>query len=279
VKWPHRQGNFPRTESEFLSTEIIDHRLDRAAQELKDNPDDIEALKESGFLLFQKGKDFYPDAINDLDDAWQHGALDDRMFYYMGVMYQEEGLYRDAIREYAMFLRNRPNDDETRLLLAKLLYQNRQFDDAISQYRELGKRRIRNSAVSENLALSLQALQQYDEAKTELGILKTFGPSEERRAHFYLGQIAAEQNDFRQAMREYVEVLPLEGRPDIGISPVTIYSALGENYDKLNAPMLAKEQWDKVVELDPQNSHAKSRQRALNNLLAKQKRKNRSKKH
>jgi tetratricopeptide (TPR) repeat protein len=266
-----RSGNFPRRESEFLSVETLDRRLERAAQRLKADPDDIKAMVESGVLLFQKGKDFYPDAINDLDDAWEHGALDARIFYYMGVMYQEEGLYRDATKQYMMFLRNRPNDEEVRLLAAKLLYQSGQFEDAAAQYRELQKRRSQDTVVRENLALSLQALKRYDEAKSQLQALEALGPAEERRAHFYLGQIASEQGDFREAMRQYLAVMPLEGRPDIGIPPLTVYIAAAENYDKLNASAMARDTWENVVRLDPKNTHAKSRLRALNIRLNKNK--------
>lgn len=267
-----RSGNFPRRESEFLSAETVDRRLEKAAQRLKADPDDIGSMVESGVLLFQKGKDFYPDAINDFDDAWEHGALDARIFYYMGVMYQEEGLYRDAIKQYMMFLRNRPNDEEVRLLAAKLLYQSGQFEDAAAQYRELQKRRSQDSVVKENLALSLTALKRYDEAKSQLQALETLGPAEERRAHFYLGQIASEQGDYREAMRQYLAVMPLEGRPDIGIPPLTIYTVAAENYDKLNAFATARDCWENVARLDPKNTHAKSRLRALNIRLNKNKR-------
>jgi tetratricopeptide (TPR) repeat protein len=270
----HR-ASFPRRESEFLSMDALDRRLERNTERIKANPDDLQAITESGILLFQKGKDFYPDAINNLDEAWEHGAMDSRIFYYMGVMYQEEGLYRDAIKQYMMFLRNHPGDQEVRLLLAKLLYQSGQFEDAAGQYQDLQQRRPRDSVVRENFALSLKALKRYDESKAQLQKLMSMGADEERRAHFYLGQIAGEQEDYREAMREYLLVMPLEGRPDIGIPPLAIYTAMAENYDKLKATALAKEAWENVVRLDPNNSHAKTRLRSISATLNKQRRRSR----
>src|SRR5256885_1504698 len=72
ILWKVFSGHnrFPRRESEFLSAEALDRRLERANQRLKANPDDVRTMVESGILLYQKGKDFYPDAINALDDAW-----------------------------------------------------------------------------------------------------------------------------------------------------------------------------------------------------------------
>lgn len=270
-----RPAYFPRHESDFLGGAALDRRLERMNQRLKTDPDDIRAQVESGMLLFQKGKDFYPDAINYLDDAWEHGALDPRIFYYMGVMYQEEGLYRDAAKQYMMFLRNYPRDQEVRLLTAKLLYQNGQFEDAVAQYGELRKKHPKDALIAENLALSLKALKRYDEAKAELQSLAALGASESRRAHFYFGQIAAEQGDFRNAMREYLAVMPADN-PEIGIPPLAIYTAIAENYDKLNAPIMAKEAWDKVIALDPQNKQGRIRLRALNHLLSQNKKKGRS---
>src|SRR5581483_7003288 len=115
--------------------------------------------------------DYYPDAINELHDAWNGGSPDVRIFYYSGVMYQQLGLYPKAIEQYQRFLRNRPDDAEVRLLMAKLLYQSgrkEDIDEATAQYQQLRKRLPRNPIVAENLALCLKSAKRFDEAKAEL---------------------------------------------------------------------------------------------------------------
>src|ERR1700733_3422053 len=42
--------SFPRREVEFLTGEALDHRLDKAAQRLKANPDDLGAMVDTGAL-------------------------------------------------------------------------------------------------------------------------------------------------------------------------------------------------------------------------------------
>ena len=282
---------FPRRESDFLSPATIDRRLDKLTKRLRDNPDDLSAMVDSGILLYQKGRDYYPDAVNELHDAWMGGALDVRIFYYTGMMYQQLGMPPGfAIEQFERFLRNRPDDVDVRLLLAKLLYQSglekddkkaadkehqhdreKIMEDAIAQYQLLKKRLPKNPVVSENLALSLQSLKRYDEAKAELASLARLGPQEARRSHLYLAEIATEQGDDRQAMREYLQLLPLEGQADLGTPPAVICATIAETYDRLKAPELAKDFWEKAAQLDPKNRKAQTRLTALKKQLAKKK--------
>jgi len=88
-----REHPLPRRRVDFPSAPDLTTEISTAQERLKANPQDLSALVELGTLLFEKGKDSYVDAISDLEEARELGALDARVFYCLGIMYQEEGLY------------------------------------------------------------------------------------------------------------------------------------------------------------------------------------------
>lgn len=252
------EPEFPRREAEFLPVQEQDRRLAEAELRLKADAEDVASLTESGVLLFEKGPDRYPDAINALEEARRLGALDPRIFFYLGVMYQSEGLYSFAVAEYQKFLRNRPGDSEARLLLAKLEYQDGQFEDAAAQYRRLLPTHPRDPVVMENLALTLWKLRRDDEA---VALLKEVGGSDplvSRRAHYYLGQIAFEKKDYKQALRDFAVLLPVEGNPAFGIPADEVHAAVAANFEKLKLFREAKDHWERVLQVHPKDAKAKA---------------------
>src|SRR4029079_9664924 len=115
----------------------LNSQISTAQDRLKANPQDISALVELGTLLFEKGKDSYVDAINDLEEALDLGALDPRIFYCLGIMYQEEGLYPFALTDYKDVMHHAPEDKEVRMLTAKLYYRMGLFNEAVGEYERL----------------------------------------------------------------------------------------------------------------------------------------------
>jgi len=233
-----------------------EHRLEAAALQLKEDPENIQALLESGRLHYEKGKEFYPDAINELEEAWRLGALDPMTFYYLGVMYQEEGLYSFAISQYKRFLRNKPDDLEIRLLLAKLLYQNGQYDEALTHYAWAQSHGSKDPVVRENMGLCLVALKRTDEASKIFQELSQRGSAEGKRADFYLGQIASDGLRYQEAIDLFSKALPL-GNEDIGIPPAVLHAALAVDLQKLERWDSAKAEWEKALGYDPSDKKAK----------------------
>lgn len=263
-----RGEGFPRREADFVRPEELDRRLEELLQTLKKDPQDIRALAESGMLLFQKGKDHYPEAINALEEARRLGALDARLFYYLGVMYQEEGLYPFAVAEYQKFLRHFPEDREVRMLAGKLFYQAGQFEDSLAQYRWLARRMPDDPLLRENEALSLWALKRATEAAAAFEVLASRPDPASWRAHFYLGEMAAAAGERKGALRHYALVPPLE-REEVGITPVMVHAAAAANYEKLKLLKPAKEHWEEVLRHDPAHARAKTALKALQAALRK----------
>ena len=111
--------------------------ISQAQLRLKNNPEDLKALVSLGIDYFQQGPHFYPQGINTLEKARSLGALDSRIFYYRGLMYQNLGFYPFALKEYQRYLRNFPDDEDIRQREAKLLFQAGRYNDALAEYQRL----------------------------------------------------------------------------------------------------------------------------------------------
>lgn len=264
--WSSRNNKdfFPRRQEDFPSSTRIDSALAAAETKLKENPQDIAALVELGVRHFQKGKESYIDAINELEEARDLGALDDRIFYCLGIMYQETGLHSFAVEEYRRFLRNRPGDAETRMLLAKLLYQQGKFLEAVSEYERLKFSRPKDPMIEENLGLSLWGAKLTERAVESFNALKGYGPDQAKNAELYLGEIDYERGQYQAALDHFLLSLPTEGSQGLGIPPEKIYSSLALAYQKLNQPEEAKEAWTKTLSFAPKDLKAQAALKELN---------------
>ena len=260
-----RDGFFPRHQVDFPAPPKINAALTSAEARLKENPQDIAALIQLGMLHFEKGKESYIEAINELEEARDLGALDSRIFYCLGTMYQEMGLYPFALDEYKRFLRNHPEDKEVRLLLAKLLYQQKRFPEAVAEYERLKYHFPKDQTVEENLGLSLWGVKSIDRAVESFNLMKGFGPEAAKRAEFYLAQIAFEQGQFQPAVDHLLAALPDESlNQDIGLPPQQLYAALGTAYQKLKRNDESRQAWEKALHYAPGDSDAQKAIRDLN---------------
>ena len=273
-----RLPEFPRRESEFVVPERRDASLRALEDHLKDSPDDLRSLVQAGVLRFQRGSDDYPEAINLLEEARKLGAADPRLFYYLGVMYQAEGLYPFATQEYRRFLRNRPDDREVRLLLAKLLFLDSKAEEALGHYEALRRAAKRaDPIVDENAALCLLTLKRSAEAALLLESLLARGGETARRARLRLGLAALEGLRWSEAREHLLAVLPLDGRPDLGVLPATVHAGLAAAHEKLGELDGAKASWEEAARLDSKDAKIRSSLRAATAALKKRDRESKKK--
>lgn len=251
-------GSFSRRRIEFPPLPQLNASIAAAQERLKIDSQDIGTLVELGTLHFEKGKEFYPEAINELEEARELGALDPRIFYCLGVMYQEVGLYSFALDEYRRFLRHYPDDKEIRMLEAKLLYRQGNFSEAISEYERLKFRYPSDMLIEENLGLSLWGAKAIDRAIETFAQLKSSGGDQGKRAEFYLGQIALDKGDFNAALAHLEQAQIPDGSPGYGLPVERVYAALAAAYQKLGRPAEAKTAWERVLAAAPDDAKAKT---------------------
>ena len=239
-----------------------------ALERLKGNPQDISALVKLGTLHFELGKAYYPQAINSLEDARELGALDPRIFYCLGLMYQESGLFEFALTEYRRFLRHYPEDKEIRLLAAKLFYKGGRFKEAVSEYERLKFHHPQDALIKENLGLSLWGAKTVDRAVETFRGLKGQGGLAGKRAAFYMGQIAYEQGRYHASLEHLLSSLPL-GDEKLGLVPEKMYAALALTYQKLDRGDEARKAWKRVLDHSPQDAKAKAALKKINRRASK----------
>jgi tetratricopeptide (TPR) repeat protein len=263
-----------RPRAEAPARPRIDAAIAAAQEKLRSDPQDLAALVELGTLHFEKGSEQYPDAVNELEDARRLGALDARIFYCLGVMYQELGLYPFALEEYQKYLRNHPEDKEVRLLAAKLCYQLGDFAAAVKEFERLKFRYPSDPLIGENLGLSLWGAKQSERAVESFQQLKAAGGLPGRRAQFYLGQMAFESGRFSEALDLMRAVLPEPDGPDFGIPKEKMFAAVGMAHQKMGQIDEARDAWEQVLKLVPRDAKALAavkslRSKAGRRLLAK----------
>lgn len=189
--------DFPRTSSQFIQAAKAERRLAELQPVLAANPDDMQALAESGRLKYQLGQPRYIEAIADLERARSLGLADARTFYYLGCMYQAVGLYDFAAQEYRKFLNNFPKDAEARMLLAKLSYVAGDYAGAVREYELLLKDGNTDPVLLENLALA-RWKNGLDYSKT-LSDLRAQGPAGVFLADYAEGRINYEGKEYAKA--------------------------------------------------------------------------------
>ncbi len=262
-----RPGAFARGQTvSFPAPPNVDTAIAAAQERLKGDPQDINALVDLGTLHFQKGKQFYPDAINELEQARELGALDTRIFYCLGIMYQEVGLYPFALEEYQRYLRHYPDDKQISLLEAKLLYQQGRYPEAVSEYERLKFKFPNDPLVQENLGLSLWGAKDVDHAAQTFEALKTQGGDEARRAQFYLGEIALAQGKAQEAFADVTQALQAPGSVDFGIPAYQVDAVLAAAQQRLGRKDEARRLWAKVLTENPDDARAKQAKTALRRL-------------
>lgn len=250
-----RDKPMPRRGADFPSPPQVASQIAAAQERLKTDPQDIAALVELGTLKFEKGRSMYVEAIGDLEEARDLGALDPRIFYCLGIMYQEEGLFSFALTEYKRFLRHYPEDKEVRMLTAKLYYRMGLFTEAVGEYERLKFSHPADALIEENLGLSLWGAKRIDLAVDSFKQLKSVGGDHARRAEFYLGQIALEAGKFSEAYDHFVAVgasaLP-------GLEPQRTLTGLAMAAQKLGKWEEARAAWEAALKAAPGDAKAQT---------------------
>lgn len=248
-----REKPLPRSRPDLPVRPQVATQIAAAQERLRANPQDIAALVELGTLKFEKGRDSYLDAISDLEEARDLGALDPRIFYCLGIMYQEEGLFPFALTEYKRFLRHYPEDKEVRMLTAKLYYKMGLFPDAVAEYERLKFQDPNDPLVEENLGMSLWGAKLVDRASGSFAQLKAVGGDYARRAEFYLGQIALESGKYQEAYDHFVAV----GAGELpGLEPQRAPTGLAMAAQKLGKWEEARAAWEAALKAAPGDAKA-----------------------
>lgn len=160
-----REPFFPRLSATGISPRKLENILKRTDDALEKNPADISALVDRGVAHFHMGPEYYDESHDELSEAWRNGAFDERIFYYLGILYENLSVFEEAEKQYRRFLNHEPEDHEIRLRLARLEFRLGNWEEAIEQYQKLARENPKDVTSVINLGLAYQSRYKTESAK------------------------------------------------------------------------------------------------------------------
>lgn len=264
----HAAVRFPARPGDALSGPALESAIARAFARLAADPDDLRSRVELAVLYTHKGGPFAVDAINELERARELGASDPSLPFYLGVLYQGQGLYPFAVREYQRFLRNRPEHRDAQLLLAKILYQTGRYGEAVTRYRKLRESHPRDPLILENLGLSLLGARELGSAREAFEALRDFESDKGRRAWYYLGNTYLQAGNHKAALQSYARALPPGSAEVTGLMPAQVHAGMALACEGMGRADLALRYWQRVLSSDPASLEARARLLDLRTRIA-----------
>ncbi|MCD8521081.1 MAG: tetratricopeptide repeat protein [Saccharospirillaceae bacterium] len=147
----------------------------------------------------------YKQALNNIDKALQHNPA------YLSAILQKARILvlmqrsDDAIDWLEDAQDDHPDHKGIQVLHARILLEQRKMDSARDAFAALHKRFPEDSAILLSLALLEEELGQRERAREYLYQLLA-SQSHTNEAHFYLGKIAQDENDYEAAIEQYAQV-------------------------------------------------------------------------
>lgn len=247
----HRKEEFIKNPARYLPAEKLNRVIVETHTKIEENPEDISAYIEGGIALYQKGRDYYPEAVNLMQKALKLGAADIRIFFYIAIMYDELNLSEKAFNYYEKFLRNRPQDFYMRLRYGNLFFRLNRYQSASEQYEAALSIEPKNQTALINLALSYKARDMYDEALEKFKLAQVVNPVLPPEILIKIAQTYLVKKDFASAEIYYKKVI--EKKPNSALA----FLGLGETYINMNKKTEANNCFQKVLSIEPNNLEAK----------------------
>lgn len=231
----------------------IENKLNKTILKLNNKPDDIHFLLEAGILCYRLGKNYYPQAVEYLEKARDGGITDINLFYYLGYMYQSEGLNDFAIKEYVRFLNNKSDNYSARMYLAKAYYSVKKYSEASEQYKLLYTKRTNDFTLIENYIYSLQKAGK--DYKNIINNLSKKGKKGKFLALFTEGKINYENENFSSSFNCFGKILKTSSAQENYLEDVLFFYA--SSAYKIKNIVESKEKIKELLKLNPSNEKAK----------------------
>ena len=260
---------FPRDPGQYLAGPDLDAAEWSARSALQSNPDNIQAMVDLAVVLYQRGPDRYLNTEAVLERPWEMcalqllerarhlGSLDERLFFYLGAMYESKGLPTDAADNFERHLRRHPEDLETRLRLGNLYYRLEELDKSAAAYRRVLEQRPGDPLVSFNLALVLRDKKLWQEGLAALAPFTEGGRSLPSGGWKLLGDLRRGAQSPSEALACYRRELEISGDSlELALAMAVVHGDLKDND-------LAVRCWERVLQFDPDHREARANLRRL----------------
>ncbi len=201
-------------------------------------------VDETGMVEFEVGKALYGlvtagflHRVGKTTKAPEVGAPDARVEEHrnLGVAFYKAGMLDESVREFRRVLDLRPSDASARFYMGLVHVRQGKHAEAVGDYQEIAASRMAKPAVFHNLALALEQLGQFDDARRALDEAVNRGGGSDPRILLALGVLHLRAGDAAEADAVLMTARPLYGQR--APSPVwfhyaAIAAALGGHLDK-----------------------------------------------
>jgi len=211
----------------------------------------------------------------------------DEIYSNLGIMYGETGKIPQAIESLNKSIEINPIYIPSRSYLAQMYIERKEWEKAGSQYREILEIEPENQKAKANLsfiraqiegesrsvrkdqeiAILFEEGEKYVKSrewnKAEETYRKVVGLAPESvKGHLYLGNIYFSQGRIEEAISQYKKIIELSPKFNIGV-----HNNLGLAYLELKKVDLAREEFQKVLQVDPGNELAMSKLKEIDSRL------------
>jgi len=206
----------------------------------------------------------FQEATRDIDgaiDSWNRvSTLLPHYFvpwFHLGRLQALASRSAQAHEAFQHCLKLRPDLDEARLEIGRLLFSEGRHEASLKMFEELHQRNPDNSRVLRYMAEPLGALQRRDQVIAVLNQAVQLQPGY-WEARYLLGVELGLKGDYATAITQFAPVV--QARPDFLLARIN----LGVAYARTGQFPQAREQFEAVLQLDPNNADALQYLRHLN---------------
>jgi cytochrome c-type biogenesis protein CcmH/NrfG len=199
IEYKREEESLLEIERGIFPQKTLEETINKLERKVSEDPEDIFSLTLLGLAYYQKGANYYSQALNNLYKAWQLGSNDIRIYGCMGVIYDRLNLKDYAVNEYKKYIRNKPNDFYAYFKLGNLYFRNNELDSAMDCYESAYRLAPKNLSVLYNLAVVYQKKNLLDEAEhiwlAAIEAHKKLPP----KVYYFLYEIYKAKNDPQRA--------------------------------------------------------------------------------
>jgi tetratricopeptide (TPR) repeat protein len=212
---------------------------------LIDGRRDVAALvDETGMVEFEVGKALYGlvtagflHRVGKTTKAAESGAADARVEEHrnLGIAFYKAGMLDESVREFRRVLELRATDVAARFYLGLVHVRQGKYADAVTDYQEVASSRSAKASVFHNLALALEQLGRFDEARRALDESIRRGGGQDPRVLMALGVLHLRAGNTSEADAALMEARPLfspKAPGAVWFHYAALAAALGGHLDK-----------------------------------------------
>jgi len=248
----------------YISQKQVENAIVAANVQIAKSPNNSGFYDLLGSVLFHVNRD-----LNGAEEAFEKSVQLDKSNFdaliKLGEVQAARGSVDRAIATYQQSLTDSPREPSLYILLGELYESKQDWAKATEAYQKALEIKHEDPLASNNLArVMLESGGNLDIALSLAQTARRGLPDSPDTADT-LGRVYYQKGDYKLAIGMFQEALQLGEKSNAPDNP-NVHYHLGLAYEKVNQPMLAREQFERVLKISPNYSDAAEVKRHLSQL-------------